>query len=125
MQADDEIGKVAQLIPGMVGKALELFLVSLVTRAADLGPCRRLTAQMLKRAVEANGQFDFLADKVMGVPAGAEGDALGNGQGNGQGQGQGARRKRAVVEIGGEEEGGRMVKKSRESSRDDRAESEE
>ncbi|KAK6081953.1 DNA polymerase epsilon subunit C [Seiridium cupressi] len=67
MQADEEVGKVAQQTPIAVGKALELFMVQIVTKSADVAKdksSKRITAQMLKQAVEGNQQWDFLQDIV-------------------------------------------------------------
>ncbi|KAH6654579.1 histone-fold-containing protein [Truncatella angustata] len=70
MQADEEVGKVAQQTPIAVGKALELFMVQIVSKSADVAKdknSKRITAQMLKQAVEVNPQWDFLQDIVAKV----------------------------------------------------------
>ncbi|CRK27711.1 hypothetical protein BN1708_018307 [Verticillium longisporum] len=36
MQADEEVGKVAQQTPIAVGKALEIFMINVVTRGAEI-----------------------------------------------------------------------------------------
>jgi len=101
MQADEEVGKVAQVTPvavctftlGLksslspsfftltfflflrVAKALELFMISLVTKSAALareGNSKRVTAQHLKRAIEADEQLDFLKEIVSKVVEGPE-----------------------------------------------------
>ncbi|KAH6604220.1 dna polymerase epsilon subunit c [Trichoderma cornu-damae] len=67
MQADEEVGKVAQQTPIAVGKALELFMIQLVTKSADIAKdkgSKRVTASMLKSVVEADEQWDFLRDIV-------------------------------------------------------------
>ncbi|EAQ91427.1 hypothetical protein CHGG_03362 [Chaetomium globosum CBS 148.51] len=67
MQADEEVGKVAQQTPIAVGKALELFMMALVTKSADVARQRnskRVSAQMLKHVVEGDDQWDFLRDIV-------------------------------------------------------------
>ncbi|KAL7795804.1 DNA polymerase epsilon subunit C [Trichoderma ceciliae] len=67
MQADEEVGKVAQQTPIAVGKALELFMIQLVTKSADVAKdkgSKRVTASMLKHVVEADEQWDFLRDIV-------------------------------------------------------------
>lgn len=79
MQADEEVGKVAQVTPVAVSKALELFMIALVEGAA--GKARekggkRVTAQHLKAVVEGDEQFDFLSEivgKVADVQEGAGG----------------------------------------------------
>jgi Dr1-associated corepressor len=70
MQADEEVGKVAQQTPIAVGKALEMFMVALVTKSADVARERnskRVSAQMLKQVVESDDQWDFLRDIVSRV----------------------------------------------------------
>ncbi|KAM7191401.1 hypothetical protein V8F20_009328 [Naviculisporaceae sp. PSN 640] len=70
MQADEEVGKVAQQTPIAVGKALELFMVQLVTKSADVAReknSKRVSAQMLKQVVESDDQWDFLRDIVSRV----------------------------------------------------------
>lgn len=59
----------------LVAKALELFMISLVTKSADLarnGNSKRVTAQHLKKAIEADEQFDFLNDIISKVVEGPE-----------------------------------------------------
>lgn len=80
MQADEEVGKVAQVTPVAVSKALELFMISLVTKSASLaraGNSKRVTAVHLKKAIEADEQFDFLNEIVAKV---AEGPDAGQGK---------------------------------------------
>ncbi|KAK1599012.1 uncharacterized protein LY79DRAFT_205359 [Colletotrichum navitas] len=65
MQADEEVGKVAQQTPIAVGKALEMFMIAVVSRSAEIAReknSKRVTAQMLKQVIETDGQYDFLAD---------------------------------------------------------------
>lgn len=55
----------AQQTPIAVGKALELFMVQIVSKSADVAKdknSKRITAQMLKQAVENNPQWDFLQE---------------------------------------------------------------
>ncbi|KAG9242956.1 putative DNA polymerase epsilon subunit C [Calycina marina] len=80
MQADEEVGKVAQVTPVAVNKALELFMIALVTGAAakarEKGG-KRVTAQHLKAVVEGDEQFDFLGDivgRVADIQEGAGGE---------------------------------------------------
>ncbi|KAL8775349.1 MAG: hypothetical protein Q9209_000357 [Squamulea sp. 1 TL-2023] len=71
MQNDEDVGKVAQVTPTAVSKALELFMISVVTKAADEAKSRnskRVTAAHLKQAIEKDEQFDFLAEHVANVP---------------------------------------------------------
>ncbi|KAH6849723.1 hypothetical protein B0I37DRAFT_94783 [Chaetomium sp. MPI-CAGE-AT-0009] len=89
MQADEEVGKVAQQTPIAVGKALELFMMALVTKSADVARQRnskRVSAQMLKQVVEGDDQWDFLRDIVGKV----DGDEK---SGRGASQNQGGRGK--------------------------------
>ncbi|KAL6705485.1 hypothetical protein ACN47E_006750 [Coniothyrium glycines] len=82
MQADDDVGKVAQVTPVVVSKALELFMISLVTRAAAEAKSRnskRVGAIHLKQAITKNEQFDFLNDivaKVADAPEKADADTM-------------------------------------------------
>ncbi|KAK4696177.1 Dr1-associated corepressor, partial [Lecanoromycetidae sp. Uapishka_2] len=75
MQADEDVGKVAQVTPTAVSKALELFMISLVTKAATEARnkgSKRVTPVHLKQAVEKDEQLDFLAEiisKVQDAPA--------------------------------------------------------
>ncbi|ROW14458.1 hypothetical protein VPNG_03884 [Cytospora leucostoma] len=76
MQADEEVGKVAQQTPIAVGKALEMFMIQLVTKSADVAReknSKRVTAAMLKTVVEADDQWDFLRDIVSKVEHEKEG----------------------------------------------------
>ncbi|KAL2825221.1 histone-fold-containing protein [Aspergillus cavernicola] len=71
MQADEDVGKVAQVTPIAVSKALELFMISLVTQAAKEAKDRnskRVTASHLKQAVTKDVVLDFLADIIAKVP---------------------------------------------------------
>ncbi|GAB0133301.1 hypothetical protein EsDP_00001713 [Epichloe bromicola] len=76
MQADEEVGKVAQQTPIAVGKALELFMIQLVSKSADVAKekgSKRVTASMLKQVVETDDQWDFLRDIVSRVENDKEG----------------------------------------------------
>lgn len=68
MQADEEVGKVAQVTPVAVSKALELFMIALVSGAADKARekgSKKVSAQHLKMVVEGQPErFDFLAEIV-------------------------------------------------------------
>ncbi|TWU73556.1 hypothetical protein ED733_004057 [Metarhizium rileyi] len=67
MQADEEVGKVAQQTPIAVGKALEMFMIQLVTKSAEIAKdkgSKRVTAPMLKQVVETDDQWDFLREIV-------------------------------------------------------------
>ncbi|KAJ5613358.1 hypothetical protein N7510_006552 [Penicillium lagena] len=90
MQADEDVGKVAQVTPIAVSKALELFMISLVTKAAHEAKERnskRVTAWHLKHAVAKDEVLDFLADiiaKVPDQPAGRKHEDDGSDQNEGR-----------------------------------------
>lgn len=76
MQADEEVGKVAQQTPIAVGKALEMFMIQLVSKSAEVARdknSKRVTPAMLKTVVEADDQWDFLRDIVSKVEQDKEG----------------------------------------------------
>ncbi|KIW70466.1 hypothetical protein PV04_02734 [Phialophora macrospora] len=71
MQADEDVGKVAQATPTAVAKALELFMIALVTKGATEAKAnnsKRVTAQHLKAALMNDGQFDFLNEICENIP---------------------------------------------------------
>lgn len=71
MQADEDVGKVAQVTPTAVSKALELFMISVVTKAANEARAKqskRVTAAHLKQAVMKDDQLDFLEQIISKVP---------------------------------------------------------
>ncbi|KAK3058853.1 hypothetical protein LTR09_000418 [Extremus antarcticus] len=77
MQADDDIGKVAQVTPHVVSRALELFMIRIISASAaqaaqsgggsGKGP-KRILAQHVKRVLQADDNFDFLVDIIAKVP---------------------------------------------------------
>ncbi|KAI9723339.1 MAG: hypothetical protein M1812_001223 [Candelaria pacifica] len=101
MQADEDVGKVAQVTPVVVSKALELFMISLVCKASEAAnerSSKRVTATHLKQAIAKDKQFDFLDDiiaKVADAPAPnekmEEGDEASEGK---KRRGGGGRKKR-------------------------------
>lgn len=71
MQLDDDIGKVAQVTPVIVGRALEIFMANLVECAIiELRKqgVKRILASHIRAAVENLEQFDFLVDSVAKYP---------------------------------------------------------
>ncbi|KAM9905807.1 hypothetical protein OXX79_001927 [Metschnikowia pulcherrima] len=67
MQSDEDIGKVAQATPVVVGRALEIFMANLVEAAiieTKSAGVRRIAASHVRAAVEKTEQFDFLVDVV-------------------------------------------------------------
>lgn len=81
MQADEDVGKVAQVTPHVVSRALELFMIKLISASADQarggapaaaggngkGP-KRVLVQHMKKAIQADQTFDFLEQIVSKVP---------------------------------------------------------
>jgi len=70
MQTNEEVGKLAQPVPVMVARALELFAKSLLLAAgkvAEQSGAKTLTPVHLKTAVEEDERMDFLKDKVEDV----------------------------------------------------------
>lgn len=73
MQLDEDIGKVAQATPVVVGRALEIFMANLVEAAiieAKSAGVRRIAATHIRAAVENTEQFDFLVDVVLKYQSG-------------------------------------------------------
>jgi hypothetical protein len=107
MQADDEVGKVSQQTPIAVGKALELFMINLVTKSADVARDKgqkRVSAQMLKQVIEADEQWDFLREIVGKVEGEDKAKAGGSGSGSGA---------RVKAESDSDDDGGDAKKKGK------------
>lgn len=71
MQADEDIGKVAQATPTAAAKALELFLASLTIKSASVARhanSKRITINHLKAAIAEDKNFDFLNDICAEAP---------------------------------------------------------
>ncbi|WBW73216.1 DNA polymerase epsilon subunit Dpb3 [Schizosaccharomyces osmophilus] len=71
MQADQDVGKVAQVTPVIMSKALEMFMQSIINEScqqARLHQAKRVTVSHLKHAVKSVEQFDFLQDIVEKIP---------------------------------------------------------
>ncbi|THY94687.1 histone-fold-containing protein [Aureobasidium pullulans] len=71
MQADEDVGKVAQVTPVVMAKALELFMIRLISASAGVAKDRgskRVLSQHMKSAVMQDEQFDNLRDIVGRVP---------------------------------------------------------
>ncbi|KAG4305568.1 hypothetical protein PORY_001124, partial [Pneumocystis oryctolagi] len=67
MQADEEVGKVAQITPVVVSRALELFMQSIVDatiQQARAKQAKKVTVSHMKSAVQSTDQFDFLIDII-------------------------------------------------------------
>ncbi|GAB7353539.1 hypothetical protein MBLNU459_g3977t2 [Dothideomycetes sp. NU459] len=106
MQADEDVGKVAQVTPVVVAKALELFMIRLISASAAVAKQRgskRVLSQHMKAAVMQDEQFDNLRDimgKVPDAPAKGSGGAAaddddedGGGGGGGEGPKKASRKK--------------------------------
>jgi Dr1-associated corepressor len=86
MQADEDVGKVAQVTPTAVSKALELFMISLVTKSAAKARekgSKKVTAGHLKGVVVGDESFDFLLDIVGKIPDAGEKAGRGGARGKG------------------------------------------
>ncbi|KAG7664441.1 uncharacterized protein J8A68_002044 [[Candida] subhashii] len=71
MQSDEEIGKVAQATPIIVGRALEIFMANLVEVSileAKKQGVKRISASHVRAAIENTEQFDFLVEAVEKYP---------------------------------------------------------
>ncbi|MCJ1478171.1 hypothetical protein MMC13_006847 [Lambiella insularis] len=104
MQADEDVGKVAQVTPTAVSKALELFMISLVTKAANQAKtksAKKITAAHLKQVIEKDEQFDFLAEIISKVPdaPAPKKDEDSEGAGDGKKRKAATRRKKKEEEV--------------------------
>ena len=89
MQADEEVGKVAQVTPVAVSKALELFMIALVSGAAEKARekgSKKVSASHLKMVVEGDEQWDFLGEIVGRVGEVQEGAGGGGEEEEGEGE---------------------------------------
>lgn len=71
MQSDEDIGKVAQATPIVVGRALEMFMTNLLIisiKQAKSAGSKRINASHIRSAVENTEQFDFLMEAVDKYP---------------------------------------------------------
>src|SRR5690349_11188487 len=71
MQADEEIGKIAQAVPVIISRTLELFVESLLTKSSSITSSRNaktLSPSHLKQCIISESRFDFLKDLVKLVP---------------------------------------------------------
>lgn len=114
MQADEDIGKVAQVTPHVVSRALELFMIKLISSSAAQarGPAqagggggggggggkgpRRVLAQHMKKAIVSDNTFDFLESiiqKVPDAPAKGKKDAASSDEEGGSGGGKVAKKR--------------------------------
>ncbi|VFQ69852.1 unnamed protein product [Cuscuta campestris] len=71
MQADEDVGKIANAVPLLMSKALELFLQDLCDRTYAITlkrGAKTLNSLHLKQCVQTFNVFDFLKDIVSRVP---------------------------------------------------------
>ena len=70
MQQDEDIGKVAQAVPAMLGRALELFSTMLVQKAGEVTQSRgakTLTQEHVVVVIKEDPRLDFLSHLVKGM----------------------------------------------------------
>lgn len=82
MQADEEVGKIAQAVPIIISRTLELFVESLLTKSSQITMSRNaktLSPTHLKQCIMSESRFDFLKDLVKTIPDIAIEDNSGNG----------------------------------------------
>ncbi|GJQ77782.1 hypothetical protein Trydic_g16044 [Trypoxylus dichotomus] len=71
MQTDEEVGKVAQAVPVIISRTLELFVESLLTKSMQITQSRNaktLTPSHMKQCILSENRFDFLKDLVKDIP---------------------------------------------------------
>ncbi|CAK1549100.1 unnamed protein product [Leptosia nina] len=71
MQTDEEVGKVAQAVPIIISRTLEMFVESLLSKAMQVTMQRNaktLSPSHVKQCILAESRFDFLRDLVKNVP---------------------------------------------------------
>ncbi|XP_058129918.1 uncharacterized protein DDB_G0271670 [Anopheles ziemanni] len=71
MQTDEEVGKVAQAVPVIISRTLELFVESLLTKTLKVTNARNaktLSPSHMKQCIISESRFDFLRDLVKNIP---------------------------------------------------------
>lgn len=71
MQSDEDIGKVAQAVPVIISRTLELFVESLLTKTLRITNSRNaktLSTSHMKQCIMSEQRFDFLRELVKNVP---------------------------------------------------------
>ncbi|XP_066587323.1 uncharacterized protein NC2alpha [Prorops nasuta] len=71
MRTDDEVGKVAQAVPIIISRTLELFVHSLLTKTMEFTSAKRaktLSPSHMKQCILSESRFDFLKDLVKNLP---------------------------------------------------------
>ncbi|XP_023296939.2 dr1-associated corepressor homolog [Lucilia cuprina] len=71
MQSDEEVGKVAQAVPIIISRTLELFVDSLLTKTLKITNSRNaktLSTSHMKQCIMSEQRFDFLRELVRNIP---------------------------------------------------------
>ncbi|KAK9299151.1 hypothetical protein QLX08_007768 [Tetragonisca angustula] len=71
MQTDEEVGKVAQAVPIIISRTLELFVHSLLTKTMEITNAKNaktLSPSHMKQCILSESRFDFLKDLVKSLP---------------------------------------------------------
>ncbi|XP_011304809.1 nuclear transcription factor Y subunit C-7 [Fopius arisanus] len=71
MQTDEEVGKVAQAVPIIISRTLELFVHSLLTKTMQITNAKNaktLSPSHMKQCILSESRFDFLKDLVKCLP---------------------------------------------------------
>lgn len=71
MQTDEEVGKVAQAVPVIISRTLELFVHSLLTKTMQITSAKNaktLSPSHMKQCILSESRFDFLKDLVKSLP---------------------------------------------------------
>lgn len=71
MQSDEEVGKVAQAVPVIISRTLELFVESLLTKTLKITNSRNaktLSPSHMKQCIMSESRFDFLRELVKNIP---------------------------------------------------------
>ncbi|KAJ3258835.1 hypothetical protein HK103_003217 [Boothiomyces macroporosus] len=71
MRLDEDVGKVSQVTPVLIAKALESFLEALVKQTlveTNQREAKKMTVAHVKTAVQKEPKFDFLLDLVKNLP---------------------------------------------------------
>ncbi|XP_008476861.1 DNA-directed RNA polymerase II subunit RPB1 [Diaphorina citri] len=71
MQSDEEVGKVAQAVPVIISRTLELFVESLLKKTVEITNAKNaktLTPSHMKMCILSEKRFDFLTDLVKNIP---------------------------------------------------------
>ncbi|XP_037887025.1 dr1-associated corepressor homolog [Glossina fuscipes] len=71
MQSDEEVGKVAQAVPVIISRTLELFVESLLTKTLKITNSRNaktLSTSHMKQCIMSEQRFDFLRELVKNIP---------------------------------------------------------